>query len=102
MAIAAEIDLDKYCADVASRAKQASARLAVVETDVKNRWLRRSAELLRENIRQIEQANARDLAAAPDYGLTRRANRSAAAHAEADRRDCRRARADRGTARPGR
>ncbi len=70
MAIAAEIDLDRYCAEVASRAKQASAHLAVVKSDVKNRWLRRSAEMLRENVRQIEQANARDLAAAPDYGLS--------------------------------
>jgi glutamate-5-semialdehyde dehydrogenase len=70
MAIAAEIDLDKYCAEVASRSKQASARLAMVKSDVKNRWLRRSAAMLRENVRQIEQANARDLAAAPNYELS--------------------------------
>jgi glutamate-5-semialdehyde dehydrogenase len=70
MAIAAEIDLDKYCADVASRAKQASARLAIVDTKIKNNWLRRSADLLRDNVEIIEQANARDLAAAPGYGLT--------------------------------
>ena len=70
MSIAAELDLDTYCADVAARAKRASARLATTATDAKNRWLRRSAELLRENGKQIEQANARDLAAAPGYGLS--------------------------------
>jgi glutamate-5-semialdehyde dehydrogenase len=70
MAIAAEIDLDKYCADVASRAKQASARLAIVDSNIKNKWLRRSADLLRDNVEPIEQANVRDLDAAPGYGLT--------------------------------
>jgi len=70
MAMAAELDLDRYCADVAARAKRASARLAVTSTDVKNRWLRRAAELLRERARQIEDANSLDLAAAPSYGLT--------------------------------
>jgi glutamate-5-semialdehyde dehydrogenase len=70
MAVAAEIDLDKYCADVASRAKQASARLAVVQTNIKNKWLQRSADLLRENVERITEANARDLAAAPGFGLT--------------------------------
>ena len=70
MATATQLDLDKYCADVAARAKRASVRLATVSTDVKNRWLRRSAALLRQNVKQIEQANARDLTAAPGYGLT--------------------------------
>lgn len=42
----------------------------MVETSVKNEWLRRSAELLREGMSAIEQANAQDLAAAPGYGLT--------------------------------
>src|SRR5688572_23826631 len=70
MTVAAELDLDRYCADVAARAKRASVRLAVTKTDVKNEWLRRSAELLRERGNQIEQANALDLAAAPGYGLT--------------------------------
>jgi glutamate-5-semialdehyde dehydrogenase len=70
MSVAAELDLDKYCAEVAARAKQASALLAVAETETKNRWLRRSAELLRENVAEIEQANVRDVTAAPGYGLT--------------------------------
>jgi glutamate-5-semialdehyde dehydrogenase len=70
MATATKFDLDQYCAEVAARAKLASSSLAVTATRVKNRWLRRSAELLRSNVRQIEQSNARDLAAAPGYGLS--------------------------------
>jgi glutamate-5-semialdehyde dehydrogenase len=70
MATATEFDLVKYCADVAARGKQASARLAITSTNVKDEWLRRSSELLREREEQIEDANARDLAAAPAYGLT--------------------------------
>jgi glutamate-5-semialdehyde dehydrogenase len=70
MAIAEQIDLDKYCAEVAARAKRASARLATTPRAVKDEWLRRSAELLRERDTQLDEANARDLAAAPGYGLT--------------------------------
>jgi glutamate-5-semialdehyde dehydrogenase len=70
MSIAAELDLDKYCAEVASRAKRASVRLATTPTEIKNQWLRRSAQALRDNDDRIIEANARDLAAAPDYGLT--------------------------------
>ncbi len=70
MAVATEVNLDRYCTDVATRAKSASAQLAVTKTATKNAWLRRSAELLRERGRQIEEANALDLAAAPGYGLT--------------------------------
>lgn len=70
MAVAAELELDRYCAEVAARAKEAAARLAVTKTAVKDRWLQRSAELLRERFAQIEQANGLDLAAAPGYGLT--------------------------------
>src|SRR6188508_2340670 len=70
MATATEIDLDRYCADVAQRAKRASARLATLASGVKDRWLRRSAELFREQAGRIVDANARDLDAAPGYGLT--------------------------------
>jgi glutamate-5-semialdehyde dehydrogenase len=70
MVMATEFDLEKYCADVAMRAKQASVQLATVRTSAKNQWLRRAAELLRASREVIEQANARDLAAAPGYGLT--------------------------------
>ena len=37
---------------------------------IKDDWLRRSAQLLRENEERIAEANERDLAAAPGYGLT--------------------------------
>jgi glutamate-5-semialdehyde dehydrogenase len=70
MSVAAERDLDRYCADVAARAKRASTRLAVTNTGAKDHWLRHAAKMLREQISQIEQANALDLAAAPGYGLT--------------------------------
>jgi glutamate-5-semialdehyde dehydrogenase len=70
MAVAADLDLNKYCTDMAARAREASARLATTSTDVKNRWLRRAADLLRGNVTLIDQANARDLDAAPGYGLS--------------------------------
>jgi glutamate-5-semialdehyde dehydrogenase len=70
MAVAAEFDLDRYCADVARRAKAASTQLATVTSDAKDSWLRRSAAMLREKSSQIETANARDLSAAPGFGLS--------------------------------
>src|SRR6476661_4988041 len=70
MATATELNLDKYCADVAARAKRASMSLGTVPRAAKDKWLRRSAELLRENEDRITEANEHDLAAAPGYGLT--------------------------------
>jgi glutamate-5-semialdehyde dehydrogenase len=70
MATITELNLDKYCADVAVRAKSASMDLATVSRRIKDEWLRRSAQLLRDNEERITDANERDLAAAPDYGLT--------------------------------
>ncbi len=70
MATAVDFDLAKYCTDVASRARRASARMATVSGEVKVNWLRRSAGLLRENTKRLQAANAQDLAAAPGYGLT--------------------------------
>jgi glutamate-5-semialdehyde dehydrogenase len=70
MATATELKLDKYCIDVAARAKRASMSLGNVSRAKKDKWLRRSAALLRENEERIVEANERDLAAAPGYGLT--------------------------------
>src|SRR6476620_214598 len=70
MAVAAELDLDRYCADVAVRAKRASVQLATLDSSVKDRWLRRSAEMLRGQTARIEEANSRDLAAASGFGLS--------------------------------
>src|SRR5690348_17274371 len=70
MSNATEPNLDTYCTAVAQRAKQASMHIANTPTEIKNKWLRRSAQLLRENEQRISEANACDLEAAPRYGLT--------------------------------
>src|SRR3954470_21731856 len=70
MATVTELNLDTYCAEVAARAKRASMELGTVPRQLKDEWLRRSAQLLRENEERIAEANERDLAAAPGYGLT--------------------------------
>jgi glutamate-5-semialdehyde dehydrogenase len=70
MATAVDFNLAKYCTDVASRARRASARMATSSGEVKINWLRRSAALLRENGKRLADANAQDLAAAPGYGLS--------------------------------
>ncbi len=70
MAIAEKPDLQRYCLDVARRARGASERLVDVGGGVKNAWLRRSAARLRSETAAIQMANARDLAAAPGFGLS--------------------------------
>src|SRR3954468_9484344 len=70
MATATQIDLDQYCSVVAERAKRASAELTTIPRSIKDGWLRRSAQLLRDNEERIAEANERDVAAAPGYGLT--------------------------------
>jgi glutamate-5-semialdehyde dehydrogenase len=63
-------DLKTYCLDVATRAKQAAAALVAADTQNKNSWLRRCAALLRERQAELVSANALDLAAAPEFGLS--------------------------------
>ena len=70
MAVADSIDLRSYCLETAERARAAAGELARTSGAVKNAWLRRSAELLRSGQRALAEANARDLAAAPQFGLT--------------------------------
>ncbi|MBI2823089.1 MAG: glutamate-5-semialdehyde dehydrogenase [Planctomycetia bacterium] len=70
MATAERVDLRQYCLDVAHRAKAASERLATAPGELKQRWLLRSAALLRERRTDLAAANALDLAAAPGFGLT--------------------------------
>lgn len=65
-----EHDLAAYCREVAQRAKRASAELARISGGVKIAWLRRSAELLRNNQARLVDANQQDLDNAPGYGLT--------------------------------
>ena len=64
------LDLAAYCRDTAQRAKQASAELATLDAEIKNRWLNESADALVDSADQIIAANELDLAAAPGYGLT--------------------------------
>ncbi|HVT28349.1 MAG TPA: glutamate-5-semialdehyde dehydrogenase [Lacipirellulaceae bacterium] len=70
MAMVTELNLDKYCAEVAARAKQASIELATVSRQTKDNWLHRSAKLLREHEGRITEANECDLTEAPGYGLS--------------------------------
>jgi glutamate-5-semialdehyde dehydrogenase len=70
MAIAETVDLRKYCLETAERARRASAQLARLGGDTKNSWLKRSAELLRSGQSVLAEANALDLAAAGQFGLT--------------------------------
>ncbi len=63
-------DLSAYCLQTAQRAKAASAELATLDTEVKNRWLNESARALLDARAKIVRANESDLEAAPGYGLT--------------------------------
>ncbi|MEZ6111779.1 MAG: glutamate-5-semialdehyde dehydrogenase [Pirellulaceae bacterium] len=68
--VAEQQDLKAYCVDVARRARRAAEQLTGVTGEVKNRWLRASAQRLRDEIPAILKANELDLEAAPSYGLT--------------------------------
>ncbi|MBX7166818.1 MAG: glutamate-5-semialdehyde dehydrogenase [Pirellulales bacterium] len=70
MAIAEQSDLRTYCVDLAQRAQAASVDLGCAQGAQKNEWLRQCAARLRERAEKILDANARDVAAAPEYGLT--------------------------------
>ena len=63
-------ELDVYTTDVANRARVAAQQLATVTGEQKLGWLRRVAAGLRENGGEILAANAIDLAAAKEKGLT--------------------------------
>jgi glutamate-5-semialdehyde dehydrogenase len=63
-------DLEKYCMDLARRAKRAAAELANVTGDKKRRWLDGCARMLVERTAALCEANQLDVAAAPSYGLS--------------------------------
>ncbi len=65
-----EADLGSYCRQTAEAAKVASYELAMLDTAVKNQWLRASAEGLIAATETIIGANEKDIAAAPGYGLS--------------------------------
>ncbi len=70
MAVAETFDLRKYCRETAQRAHEASMQLASLSGGTKIKFLKRAAELLRGNQEPLREANAKDIAAAPGYGLT--------------------------------
>ncbi len=70
MAVADTLDLKDYCEQVAARARRASNELAQIDGEKKNAWLRQSADRLRDRTGELLEANKRDLAAAPGFGLT--------------------------------
>lgn len=70
MSIAEDLDLEAYCTTVARKAKAASSELAAASGAMKNAWLRSSAARLREQSATVIAANAKDLEAAPGFGLS--------------------------------
>lgn len=62
-------DLAGLCRGMAERAKAASESLAVLSTADKNRWLLAAATALEARTAELLEANARDVAAAPGFGL---------------------------------
>ena len=67
--VAESVDLLMECRSMADRAKAASRALAVASRGAKDDWLRRSALGLRRRTAEVLEANARDLEAAPGFGL---------------------------------
>ena len=61
--------LEATCRGMAERAKAASAVLAAASTADKDRWLLAAAATLEARTAEILDANAKDVAAAPDFGL---------------------------------
>jgi glutamate-5-semialdehyde dehydrogenase len=59
----------EYATNYGQRAREASRKLALASTDAKNRWLEVAAERLRDRSEYLIAENARDLEAAPGYGL---------------------------------
>jgi glutamate-5-semialdehyde dehydrogenase len=70
MATVEQVDLETYTRTVAEQAKAASRAMASLSGAVKMAWLRESAQSIRDHAERVVEANARDIAAAPDYGLT--------------------------------
>jgi glutamate-5-semialdehyde dehydrogenase len=63
------LDFALYATEVAMSAQVASRVLAMADGAVKNRWLVRAAELIRERTSQILEANQNDVQAATGFGL---------------------------------
>lgn len=63
-------ELLEQCREMARRAKAAAQALAVVPTAAKNRWLAAAATALVARSAEVLEANAADVAAAPEHGLS--------------------------------
>ena len=70
MATVEKKTLSDYCLNVARRAKAASHLLARTRGSQTNGWLRASAESMRRETDLLLEANEKDTAAAPEFGLT--------------------------------
>jgi len=58
-----------YARGYGQRAREASRQLALVSTELKNTWLRTAAAELRSQSARLIAENAKDVAAAPSFGL---------------------------------
>lgn len=63
-------DLAAYAAEIAGAAQMATRALATATGAQKDRWLARSAELIRSRTAELLAANSRDIDLAPGYGLS--------------------------------
>lgn len=63
-------ELSETCLEIATAAKAASRQLAAIDTTIKDRWLIESADAIVAATSSILAANEKDLAAAPQYGLS--------------------------------
>jgi len=63
-------DFSSYAIERAEKARAASRALNLSTGAQRNAWLRRAAELLRARTTDLLAANARDIQAAPEYGLS--------------------------------
>jgi len=70
MAVVDTTDLEQYCIELGQRAQKAAADLVCATGEQKNRWLRRSAELIRQRAAALIETNAIDLAAADGFRLS--------------------------------
>ena len=66
-----QLDLAEYAAGIAAQARAASRRLASAAGAAKNRWLQFAADGIRGSQGDVLEANARDVAEAPQFGLSK-------------------------------
>ncbi|MBI3469108.1 MAG: glutamate-5-semialdehyde dehydrogenase, partial [Planctomycetes bacterium] len=64
------MDLERYCLALSTHARAAASELARARGELKDGWLRLVAEGFRKEEAPILEANARDIEAAPRYGLS--------------------------------